>query len=197
MIRKLETDKSPMQMHEKQDSDDYPNSNSAEKGDESPRDSPRENQSTLEVEEQMIAFINQKEKAKDSEEITDTVVTRKPVIDTNTSESNDDGEEEPILEKVPSEPIQDKDKSCEDSQYDFDHSLEEDQSPPPSFTSSLSSRRKQTTPTKKPVPPGESSTVLITHGGHLQAPDPETPEKNRIETSESDTTPSKEIPTSL
>ena len=104
--------------------------------------------------------------------------------------------EEPILERVSNERTPDKTKQKHKSgdDYDFENSLEDDQSPPPSFSSSLSSRRKQTTPTKKAVPPGESSTVLITHGGHLQAPDPETPEKtHHEETSESDATPSKEL----
>ena len=54
--------------------------------------------------------------------------------------------------------------------YDFDKSLEEDQTPL-SFTSPSGSRRKQSTPTKKPVTPGEPSTVLITHAGHPPPPD--------------------------
>ena len=152
-------------------------------------DSKQEKQSNLEHNDPL--GLGNGEKV-DKEETGTAAMVEPDSDDMNRTNDSDVTNDEPILERVSNERTPDKSKHKSGDDYDFENSLEDDQSPPPSFSSSLSSRRKQTTPTKKAVPPGESSTVLITHGGHLQAPDPDTPEKiPQEENSESDNTPSK------
>ena len=99
------------------------------------------------------------------------VESPKPNVDSSKSDEKEVAEESEVSEEI----IQEEEKITE-SEYDFDTSLAEDDQTPTAFASPPSSRRKQSTPTKKPVAPGESSTVLITHHGVPAAPD--TPDKS-------------------